>query len=149
PADKIEILPNGADLAEFARQEQTRQLIRRQLNFADSDLVMVMLANELERKGFPQVLRAMQQVGDERLKLLCVGRAGIESYGKLISSLSLTGRVLHIKSDPKPQKYLWAADLYILPTQYEAFNLSIIEAQAAGLPVITTALGQADQAVAP
>src|SRR5262249_29185825 len=44
-------------------------------------------------------------------------------------------------------EYLQAADLYVSPSDYEGFGLTIVEALACALPVVTTAVGVATQIV--
>ena len=45
--------------------------------------------------------------------------------------------------------WLQAADLFVFPSEYEGFGLSIVEAMAAGLPIVTTPVGAATEVVRP
>jgi glycosyltransferase involved in cell wall biosynthesis len=45
------------------------------------------------------------------------------------------------------QDYLQAADLFVSPSDYEGFGLSVVEALACGLPIVTTSVGVAEQIV--
>jgi glycosyltransferase involved in cell wall biosynthesis len=44
-------------------------------------------------------------------------------------------------------EYLRAADLFVSPSDYEGFGLTIVEALACGLPIVTTAVGVASEIV--
>jgi glycosyltransferase involved in cell wall biosynthesis len=61
----------------------------------------------------------------------------------LAGSLLLPGNV----TDPVP--WLQAADLFVFPSEYEGFGLSIVEAMSAGLPIVTTPVGSATEVVRP
>jgi glycosyltransferase involved in cell wall biosynthesis len=58
-------------------------------------------------------------------------------------SVTLTGSVSNV------QDYLRASDVFIFPSHYEGFGLSIVEAMACGLPVIVTSVGVALEIVQP
>lgn len=139
----IALLPNGASTAYFKPDMVVRNKTRSELGLQDPDIAMCMLVNELERKGVVRVLDAMSELKDVPLKLLLVTGKYKEAT-KLVAEKNLQDKVILLRSTSDTRPYLWASDLYILPTQYEAWNLSIMEAHAAGLPIVTTKLGQAD-----
>jgi glycosyltransferase involved in cell wall biosynthesis len=136
---KAATVHNGFDPAQFSptRRATLRSDARTSFGFAADDIVLVIVANELRRKGLDTLLDAVATVGDPRLRVLLVGRtppAGFTSDRLLYAGPSDDVGFAHA-----------AADLFVLPTQYEAFCLAIVEALASGLPVITTAVpGAAD-----
>lgn len=145
PAADIDILPNGYSPAEFnvARRGADRAAVRAELGFADSDQVVVFVANELERKGFGPLMRAMAKLRDKSLRLLVVGRVTPSGYIAEMRSLGIADQVKFVGPSNDVGRYYAASDAFALPTTYEAWGLVIVEAMACGLPVLTSRLAGA------
>lgn len=150
PPGDVDILPNGFSRAEFnpANSRRDREAVRQQLGLPSAATVIVFVANEAERKGLPQLLRAVARLDDPSLYVLAVGRFDAAASARLAASLGLGDRVKFPGASAKVSRYYAAADLFALPTQYEAWGLVIIEAMACGLPVLTSRLAGAAVAVA-
>jgi UDP-glucose:(heptosyl)LPS alpha-1,3-glucosyltransferase len=145
PPSKISLLPNGTNCR--PRDTDLREAVRGQLDVGGDQFLLCMLVNELERKGVRQAMAAVAALREYPLRLLVVTKVDLRQVIKLAQQFGILDRVIARAATPDAQGYLFASDLYILPTQYEAWNLSIMEAAAAGLPVITTKLDQADRIV--
>jgi UDP-glucose:(heptosyl)LPS alpha-1,3-glucosyltransferase len=143
------VVPNPFDPERFnpERRVRDRAEARRQLGIEEDELAMMFIANELHRKGFGQTLAAMARNGDRRMTLHVVGKAELGPYQATIHRLGLDGRVHWHGSSGDVGWELAAADLMVLPTQYEPFGLVIVEALASGVPVITSRLAGAAEAV--
>ena len=140
---------NGYNPAQFSptRRAQLRSSARTSLSVGPDDVVLLVVANELRRKGLGTVLEAVAELGDPRLRVVLAGRTPPTEFSALTESLGLAGR-FHYAGASDDVGYLHAAaDLFVLPTQYEAFCLAIVESLASGLPVITTAVPGAGDAV--
>lgn len=140
--DRCVTVPNGYSSSEFspALRRAHRTEMRRQFRFGDDDVVLLMVANELKRKGFPTLVRAVAAVGDERLKILLVGRGDPAPWANLLGDLRMGDRVVYAGPTDDVARAHAAGDVFVLPTQYEAACLAIVEALASGLPVITTSV---------
>ena len=149
PAADITVIPNGFSPSEFnpERRANERAAMRRKLGYDDSQRVVIFAANELERKGFGPLLRAIASLNDERVCLLAVGRLDAQAYAPEIARLKMTGRVHFSGPTSDVASFYAAADVFALPTQYEAWGLVIVEAMACGLPVVTSRLAGASIAV--
>ena len=130
---------NGFAPDEFAlaRRLTARDGARAVHGYGDDDVVVLMAANELDRKGYAVTLRAMAAQGSPRLHLLLVGRADPARFSGLVAELGLQDRVRYGGSTDMAMAHA-AADVFVLPTQYEAFCLAIVEALGSGLPVVTS-----------
>ena len=150
PAADVDILPNGFSRAEFnpENRRRNRAEMRRTLEFSPGAKVIVFVANEAERKGLPHLLRAVARLADPALHVLAVGRFDPAPSARLAGSLGLGARVRFPGASARVAQFYAAADLFALPTQYEAWGLVIIEAMACGLPVLTSRLAGAAVAVA-
>lgn len=151
PEKDIVIIPNGFAPAEFniSRCAGLRETMRTNLGYGDGDKVIVLVANELERKGFGPLMRAIAMLKNPDLKLLVVGRVTGDAYHEEMSRLGMSDRVRFAGPSSDVAAYYAAADVFALPTQYEAWGLVIIEAMACGLPALTSKLAGAAVAIQP
>lgn len=149
PAEDVVVIPNGYCPREFngAHAREKRAAMRARLGFTDQDRVVIFVANELERKGFMPLLEAIAGIDDPSIHVLAVGRLDAASCARTISRLGLTGRVHFTGPTSEVADYFAAADVFALPTNYEAWGLVIVEAMATGLPVLTSRLAGASMAV--
>jgi glycosyltransferase involved in cell wall biosynthesis len=107
------------------------------------------------RKDFPSLLRAFALLGDayRDLELVVVGQDGwgVEAYDQTLASLPphIRDRVhrLGYVSDAQRQHLLADATLFAYPSRYEGFGLPPLEAMAAGVPVVATAVGSLPEVV--
>jgi len=144
PAEDVHVLPNGFSQREFhPRSPEERVETRARLGFADDDVVIVFVANELERKGFAQLVEAISRLRDPSVRLLAVGGFRQSEARALVSRAGLEGRVVLHGATSEVAGLYAAADVFALPTKYEAWGLVIVEAMACGLPVLTTRLAGA------
>lgn len=151
PKDDVEIIPNGFSPSEFnpERRAQMREEMRAKLTLASDNIALLFVANELERKGYGTILEAMRTLGRRDLRLLVVGKASAEQAKREAAAAGVGEQVIVCGLSSDVGRYHAAADLFVLPTQYEAFCLAILEALGSGLPVITTTVPGAGDAIQP
>jgi len=149
PEDDVIVVPNGYSSAEFnpARRSANRSRMRATLGYAETDRVVIFVANELDRKGFPPLLQAIASLQDPTIHLLAVGRLDAARCQSEIHRLGLEHRVKFTGPSNEVGDYYAAADVFALPTQYEAWGLVIVEAMASGLAVLTSRCAGAAVAV--
>ena len=147
----IEVVPNGFDPSEceVQRIERLRVEVRDELQIRPGSNILVLVANEYHRKGLAVLLEAMADSNREDIELLLVGRMAPDAFRPQIRALGLDHRVRWVGSTNDVSRYYAAADLFVLPTQYEAFGSVIVEALACGLPVVTSELAGAAVVVSP
>ncbi|MCL0087920.1 glycosyltransferase [Dehalococcoidia bacterium] len=141
--DKIEIVPNGIDLAEFDNLPQ-RGEFRKKWGINDSQKVILYLARihkikgpHLLAKAFAELLRNLNNV-----KLVIAGPNDgyLPSLKKLVTDLEISNKVLFtgpLYGEDKLKAYV-DADVYVLPSSHEIFGVSILESLGCGTPVIVT-----------
>jgi glycosyltransferase involved in cell wall biosynthesis len=148
PAAKITVVHNGADLAPF--RDPTPGTLRAELGLAPDQPVVIILGRLAANKGQRYLVEAAPAIlarfpathfafaGNPE------GRDDIEAR---IRALHLEAHfsVLGFRSDVV--NLLRSSDLFVLPSLGEGFALSLIEAMAAGLPVVTTQVGGAAEIV--
>jgi UDP-glucose:(heptosyl)LPS alpha-1,3-glucosyltransferase len=145
----VRVIPNGFSPVQCsdARRRALRPEMRDRLGVRADEVALLLIANEWHRKGLGVVLRAMARIGDPRVRLLLVGRRAPTAYQGLIEQLGLQARVRWCGATSDVAEYHAAADLFVMPTAYEAFGSVIVEALGSGLPVITSAIAGAAVAV--
>jgi UDP-glucose:(heptosyl)LPS alpha-1,3-glucosyltransferase len=149
PSEDIAILGNGYSHSEFNLERRTneRQAVRAELGLSANQKVIVFVANETERKGFGPLVQAIAALDDPTVALIAVGKLDAARYRPRLAQLGLTDRVRFTGPSSDVGRYYAAADVFALPTQYEAWGLVIVEAMACGLPALTSRLAGAAIAV--
>lgn len=150
PDEQIVVIPNGysADQCSPERSARLRHEVRAELGLRPHDVALLLVANEWHRKGLKVLLDAVARL-DEVVQVVLVGRMPPDAYAGQIARLGLADRVRYCGPTNDVGRYYAGADLFVMPTQYEAFGSVIVEALASGLPVITTARAGAAVAVQP
>ena len=146
---KIQTLYNAIDVQAFVPKKHTT-ICRKDIGLANDDFVIVYSGRVNKDKGVSELIDAMLQIKDKsNIKLMIIGgtfygNAGNEDdfirtlKGKAKRRITFTGCVPH----EKMPDYLQLADIAVLPSMWEEpFGLTIVEALAAGLPLITTRSG--------
>ena len=144
----------GCDLVKFNRDrfgEQARIAVRHELGLGPSDVVGAFVGRMVRFKGIPTLVRAFRRVAalDSRAKLVVVGdRDGLHPTGLGLEEdewLRATDSVRITGFTDSPERYLYASDYLVLPSEREGLSTAIMEALCMGLPVVTTtARGCAD-----
>jgi UDP-glucose:(heptosyl)LPS alpha-1,3-glucosyltransferase len=142
PEEKIAVVYNGVDIEHFhPRNRQYREEIRRRHGIGREDWVLLFVSNNFRMKGLGFLIKALDNVrkgGHPPFKLLILGRDRQGSYLRLAREIGISEEVVFAGSTDEPEKYYGASDLLIHPTFYDACSLTVLEALASGLPVITT-----------
>lgn len=151
PPEDVTIIPNGFAPAEFNPQRRTerRAAMRAKLGLRDDEVALLFVANELARKGYGTILEALRQGGPGRFRVLVVGRVSEKQTMREARRHGLTEQITYCGPTGDVSAFHAAADAFVLPTQYEAFALAILEALGSGLPVVTTRIPGAMNAIRP
>jgi UDP-glucose:(heptosyl)LPS alpha-1,3-glucosyltransferase len=92
-------------------------------------------------KGLDFLIKALAHIkrgNFSSFKLLVLGKDRQNSYLHLARKLGVMDELVFAGSTHEPEKYYGASDLLVHPTFYDACSLTVLEALASGLPVITT-----------
>jgi glycosyltransferase involved in cell wall biosynthesis len=133
--DRIEVEPNPVDIQSFrtARRGSLRSAIG-----IDYDIPLVLFVGHgFQRKGLADAIAAMAGL-DDSTHLAVVGGGDSDSYSKLALELGARDRVHFVGATEAPETCFRDADLFLLPTHEDVWGNTVVEAMAAGLPVVTT-----------
>lgn len=146
PTDRLGLIYNGIDAEAFPASAEARQQVRRQFGTDEAGFVIVVLANLIPYKGHADLLRALVSVRDDLPAgwwLWCIGRDdGIGGeLARLADELGIADHIAWLGERDDVPALLSAADLYVHPSHEEGFSNAVLEAMAAGLASVVTAVG--------
>jgi UDP-glucose:(heptosyl)LPS alpha-1,3-glucosyltransferase len=141
PDERVTVVYNGVDTEHFhLRNRKYRQEIRGRHGIGD-ELVILFVSNNFRMKGLGFLIKALAHIKRENpspFKLLVLGRDRQNSYLHLARKMGVMEELVFAGFTHEPEKYYGASDLLVHPTFYDACSLTVLEALASGLPVITT-----------
>ena len=141
PEEKITVVYNGVDIERFhPRNHQHREEIRKYHLIGD-EIVILFVSNNFRMKGLGYLIETLSEIkkeGHPAFKLLILGRDRKKPYLRLAKKRGILEEIVFAGSTDEPEKYYRAADFLVHPTFYDACSLTVLEALASGLPVITT-----------
>lgn len=154
PVDKIVMIHNSVSLERFQREALQDEAIalRRSFEIAEETLLYLFLGTGYERKGLEPLLQAfsLADFGARDARLLVVGYdSHLEAYKQRTRELEIEGKVVFAGGRRDAEVCYAAADVYVLPTHYDPFANTTLEALAAGLPVITTKTNGGSEVIYP
>lgn len=131
--DNIKVVPNGINLEIFSDI----------LPKSKSTNVILCVAGLRPEKGLNYLIKAMEFILNTKpnSKLFLVG-GGIEEKFllELVKKMELEENIIFVGKVPQEQicKYYSSADVFVLPSLYEGFPVSLLEAMATGTPIVAT-----------
>ena len=133
----IATLPNGVDTNHF-KPSGDREVLRRQFGYEPDSVVGLFIAHHWKFKGAREAISALGEIRNPNLKLVLVGGEPPEPYRRYAESLGVANRTVFAGSVADALSHYQAADFFVLPTRQDSCSLSLLEAAAVGLPVIST-----------
>jgi glycosyltransferase involved in cell wall biosynthesis len=145
PAEKVAVVRSSIDTKFFEPFDGARMQMRNHLELEEDDFVVAGMGRLVKGKGYEVLLKSLAElVPLDRPTLLLAGDGSErQRLEDLANELGVAQQVkfLGFQSDVRP--ILWAADIFVhVPTTFpEGTPNAILEAMAAGLPVIATPVG--------
>ena len=141
--DKIEIVPNGIDLSEYEQLPRKGEFRRKYL-IRDNERIILFLGRIHRIKGIDLLVDAFSDITrkleDCRLVIVGPDDGFLLTLKVQIEDLKISDRILFtgpLYDVHKIEAYV-DADVYVLPSVYETFPVTVLEACACGTPVIVT-----------
>jgi glycosyltransferase involved in cell wall biosynthesis len=144
PRELLTCVPNGVDTERFRQvAPETREALRASIGVNDRFVWLAVGRFEIA-KDYPNMLHAFAQVcqRDSNAVLLLVGHGSLQQETEsLAQSLGLGDRIhfLGVRSDVP--EVMAAADGYVMSSAWEGMPIALLEAAAAGLPIVATRVG--------
>jgi UDP-glucose:(heptosyl)LPS alpha-1,3-glucosyltransferase len=141
PRERIAVVYNGVDLARFhpTKRATLGPPARAALGIPAGARVCVAIGTGFRRKGFDLLLRLWREAPPADAVLVLVGGdERLAQFRREAATPSLRGRAFVTGPRGDVEHILAAADVVCVPSRQEAFGNVVLEACAAGVPVVTS-----------
>ena len=141
---QVAVMLHGVDGASVRRGDQARASARTELGLDETTFVFGTVGNLAPKKDHSTMLRAFAIARSTlpEAQLIIVGTGPREATLRaLASSLGISQAVVFTGMRDDVQDLLPAFDLFVLSSLHEGLSIAIIEALAAGVPVVSTGVG--------
>ncbi|WP_059010155.1 glycosyltransferase [Streptomyces specialis] len=139
PDRRIHLVPNGIEPDRFRYDPAARAGVRARFGVPDDAVVVGAVGRLVPDKRFDVVVRAVARL-PEHVWLVVAGEGPERAaLGALAGRLGLTRRLVLTGACPDVPGLLSACDLFVSASEEETFGLAVLEALAAGLPVLHVA----------
>lgn len=146
PPSRLHVVANGVDLEAFAPEPGARREVRRELELPEDAWVLGTIGRVSPEKDHAMLVRAAGPLLGPRVRLVIVGdgaelarvRSAAEAFAPWVVLPGLRRDVPRV---------LAALDTFVLSSQSEGLPLALLEAMAAGLPIVATDVGGVGEVV--
>ncbi|WP_165071040.1 glycosyltransferase [Paludisphaera rhizosphaerae] len=147
---RLRVIPNGVDLGRIDVASPSR---RGDLGVSTDDVLALTVGRLDVQKGLPDLLDAVEEASKiaPRLRLAIVGDGPLRGWleSNVAGRPGLSSRVVVLGRRDDVPSLMKAADLLIHASHWEGMPNVVLEAMAAGLPVVATAVEGTDELVVP
>jgi len=141
---RVETHMSGVDTDKFRPDPSARARLRNKLGLAANTTLILTISMLRPGKGVHDALEAVADLRKQSQEFLfLVAGDGIErpQLEQAAAALGLENNVRFLGLRGDVPALLAAADIYLCPSHFEALSTSVLEAMAAGLPVVATEVG--------
>lgn len=138
--DKSQVITNGIELKKFRYNSEIRNRLRNELKVKDKFVIgHIGTFNEIKNHAFLIRLFKRIHTSHPESALILVGEGSLlnKSY-ELTKELGLEDSVLFLGRRNDVKDLLQAFDIFVMPSLFEGLPFTLIEAQASGLPIVTS-----------
>ena len=137
--EKFHIINNSINIDSFKFDEQNRKMCRHNNDIKDDELCLVHVGRFSKEKNHEFLITLCKKLIDINIKfkMIFVGNGDLfEKIKDSVHSDKLEEKIIFTGYTTSVKDYLDASDLFLLPSFIEGVPLSIVEAQANGLPCL-------------
>ena len=140
----VNVIHPGIDTSPYAKldRERCRREVRGRFGIVPDETLILFVSMNFAVKGLDHVLRGLGSLRrrnpERRVWLLVIGRGDKKAYGRLARETGIGDAVIFagaVAREKLPEFYL-AGDLFAMPSRFDTFGMVVLEAMAAGLPVL-------------
>ena len=129
----------GVDTASVANLKVDVKQKRKELGIPEDAIVLCSVGECIKRKNQESAIRAFATIDDPRLRYVVVGDGELYGYlQNLVKELNMENRVFLPGYRTDANEILKASDIYIFPSYQEGLSVALMQAMAAGLPIVAS-----------
>lgn len=134
----IILLPNGVDYNKYYFNLEDRKYYRNLFSINDNEIVIGAIGRFEKQKNYSFIIDILKEL-DSNYKLILIGNGSLlNKINKKIKSYNLTNRVIILNYRDDINRLINMFDIYIQPSLYEGFGLSIVENEINGKLVLVS-----------
>jgi UDP-glucose:(heptosyl)LPS alpha-1,3-glucosyltransferase len=139
---RVTVIHPGIDLKDYATADKKliRADIRKEYGIGSEEPIIVFASMNFEIKGLDAIMLALAKLKTQqhRFKLLVVGKGNVKKYTQMAREANISENVIFtgMLSKGKLIRLYMAGDVYVMLSKFDTFGMVVLEAMAAGLPVI-------------
>jgi glycosyltransferase involved in cell wall biosynthesis len=141
PPGKVDVLYHGVDIQKFHPAITSRNAMRQQMGFTDSDLIIIAAARLSQEKCIDRAIEAFDQLSTKNQHIHLV-IAGTGPYEKRLKELACTkssaNKIKFLGQVSNVNELYQMSDIYVLSSDNEGLSLAFLEALASGLVCVAT-----------
>jgi len=138
---KITIIHNGVDIERFAIPDAKRAALRKKLGFKDRDVVIGYIGRLEPQKNVGELVKAVVGLNDpkKKVRMLLVGDGNTrKELETLAAPIKDRVKFIGFVQYEEVPKYYSVSDIMVYPSMYEPLGNVILEAMAAGKPILAS-----------
>ena len=150
PSNKIHLIPNSVDTTRFTPVElEQKRWLREKFELPPEAFIAIYTGRLVSYKGLPLLLKVWNEIRNKHKEVMLVlaGTGGLDIHNcenelhEYVKSNRLRYHIRFTGAIRNVAEYLQASDIFVFPTENDAFPSSVVEAMACALPVIATPVG--------
>lgn len=136
--NKIKVINMGVDTTIF--NKQNKELTRSQLNLHNNTSIILYVGNFYKAKGVIDLISAFKSIDNTDKLLILVGDSTVDKDVENYIRANIINNILIVGSQPQDiiAQYMNAADVFVLPSYSEGFNLVTLEAMASEILLVVS-----------
>ena len=139
---RVTVIHPGVDLNDYATADKRliRADIRKEYGFRSEEPIILFASMNFEIKGLDAIMLSLAKLKARQhsFKLLIAGKGNLRKYTQMAREANIADEVVFtgMLSKEKLIRLYLAGDMYIMLSKFDTFGMVVLEAMAAGLPVI-------------
>ena len=137
--DKFKVLPNAIDIKKYIYSSESRESMRKELGYNQNEVIIGHVGRMTAEKNHALIIDIFRCIymRESKARLLLIGDGKLrEELKQKVVDLGLEQRVLFMGVRSDVNRLMQAMDIFVFPSIFEGLPVTMVEAQAAGLPCV-------------